>query len=137
MSPALQNTLSLAARVLLAVIFIKAGFGKIGGFEGTVGYIGSKGLPMPQVVAVLTILVELGAGLALLFGFLSRWSALALAAFTLLAAFIFHAFWAVPPEQASMQNIHFMKNLAIAGGLLAIAAYGAGGWSVDARRGAA
>jgi putative oxidoreductase len=133
-SPSLQNVLSLVARVLLAAIFIKSGWGKIGGFDGTVGYIASKGLPMAQVVAALTILVEVGAGLALVVGLFTRWSAAALAAFTLLAAFIFHAYWAVPPEQAMMQNIQFMKNLAIAGGLFAVVAFGAGALSIDARR---
>ena len=134
MFQSLQNPLSLAARVLLALIFITSGYAKIGGFDGTVGYIASKGLPMPQLIAVLTIVVELGGGLALLFGWLTRGAALALAAFTLLAAFIFHAFWAVPPEQMMMQQVSFMKNLAIAGGMLAIAAYGAGAWSIDSRR---
>jgi putative oxidoreductase len=134
MSTSLQNTLSLIARVLLAAIFIKSGYGKIGGFEGTVGYIASKGLPLPQVVAALTILIELGAGLALLFGWLTRWAALALAVFTLLAAFIFHAYWAVPAEQMQMQDIQFFKNLAIAGGMFALAAFGAGAFSIDGRR---
>jgi putative oxidoreductase len=136
-SPSLQNVLSLVARVLLAYIFIVSGWGKIGGFDGTVGYIASKGLPMPQVVAALTVLVEVGAGLALLVGLFTRWSAAALAVFTLLAAFIFHAYWAVPPEQTMMQSIQFMKNLAIAGGMLALVAFGAGAYSVDAKRGAA
>lgn len=134
MSISLQNTLALVARILLALIFITSGWGKIGGFDGAVGYIASKGLPMPQVLAVLTIVVELGAGLALLVGFLTRWSAAALAVFTLLAAVIFHAFWAVPAEQVMMQNMQFMKNLAIAGGMLALVAFGGGAWSFDARR---
>jgi putative oxidoreductase len=136
MSPSLQSTLALVARILLAFIFIKSGWGKIGGFDGTVGYIASKGLPLPQLVAVLTIVVELGAGLLLLAGWLTRWSAVALALFTLLAAFIFHAYWAVPAEQAMMQNIQFMKNLAIAGGMLALVAFGGGAWSLDAKRSA-
>ena len=137
MFASLQNPLSLAARILLALIFITSGWAKIGGFDGTVGYIASKGLPMPQVIAALTIVIELGAGLALLFGWLTRWAALALGVFTLLAAFIFHAYWAVPAEQVMMQQINFMKNLAIAGGMLALAAYGAGAWSIDGKRGAA
>lgn len=129
-----QNVVTFVGRLLLALIFILSGFNKIGGFEGTAGYIASKGLPMPQVVAALTILVELGGGLLLLFGFAARWAALALAVFTLLAGFIFHAFWAVPPEQYMAQYINFMKNLAIAGGMLMVFAYGPGGWSIDAKR---
>jgi putative oxidoreductase len=137
MFASLQNPLSLAARILLALIFITSGWAKIGGFDGTVGYIASKGLPLPQVIAALTIVIELGAGLAVLFGWLTRWAALALGVFTLLAAFIFHAYWSMPAEQVMMQQINFMKNLAIAGGMLALAAYGAGAWSIDGKRGAA
>lgn len=137
MSQSLQNPLGLAARILLALLFIWSGFGKIGGFEGTAGYIASKGLPLPQLLAAATIVVEIGAGLALLFGWLTRWAALVLALFTLLAALIFHAYWAVPAEQVMMQQIAFMKNLAVVGGLFAVAAYGAGAWSIDAKRAAA
>lgn len=124
----------LVGRILLALIFLIFGFGKIGGFEGTGGYIASKGLPMPQVVAVLTILVEVGGGLALVFGFYTRWAALALALFTLLAALIFHNFWAVPEAQVMMQKTHFMKNLSMVGGMLVLFAFGPGRFSLDARR---
>jgi putative oxidoreductase len=130
----LQSPLALAARILLAVLFISSGWGKLAGFEATVGYIASMGLPLPQLGAVLAIVVELGAGLALLFGLRTRWAALALAVFTVLAALLFHNYWAVPPEQLMMQQIQFMKNLAITGGLLAIAAFGAGAWAIDGRR---
>jgi putative oxidoreductase len=130
----LQNPLALIGRIMLALIFITSGFGKIGGFDGTVGYIASKGLPMAAVVAALTIVIELGGGLAVAVGFLTRWAALALAAFTVLAAVIFHAYWAVPPEQVMMQQINFWKNISIAGGFLVLAAFGAGAISVDAKR---
>jgi putative oxidoreductase len=133
MSTQTQNAVSLIGRILLALIFILSGFGKIGGFAGTVGYIASKGLPVASLVAVLTIVVELGGGLAIATGFFARWAALALAVFSVLAAFIFHNFWAVPAEQVMMQQINFFKNLAIAGGLLSFAAWGGGDWSVDAR----
>jgi putative oxidoreductase len=129
-----QNALALIGRTLLAVMFVIAGYTKLGGFDGTVAYIASQGLPLPQVVAALTIALELGAGLAVIVGFYARWAALALALFTLIAAFIFHAFWAVAPEQQMTQYLMFMKNLAISGGLLAITAFGPGAWSVDARR---
>ena len=133
----LQNPLALIGRILLALIFITSGFSKIGGFDGTVGYIASKGLPMPAVLAALTILVELGGGLAIALGFMTRWAALALALFTLLAAVIFHTYWAVPADQVMMQQINFWKNVSIAGGFLALAAFGPGAISVDARRAAA
>jgi len=130
----LQNPLALLGRILLALIFITSGFGKIGGFEGVVGYIASKGLPMPAVVAVLTILIELGGGLAIAFGFMTRWAALALAVFSLLAGLIFHAYWTVPADQVMNMQINFWKNVAIAGGFLALAAFGPGAISVDAKR---
>ena len=76
---------ALVGRILLAAIFIKSGFGKITGFEGTVGYIASKGLPLPQIGAIIAILVELGGGILLAIGFKARWAALAIAIFTLAA----------------------------------------------------
>ena len=129
-----QNVTALLGRILLALIFITSGFGKIGGFAGTAGYIASKGLPMASVVAALTIVIELGGGLAVLFGFLTRWAALALAVFCVLAAVIFHAYWGVPPEQVMGQQINFWKNISMAGGFLVLAAFGAGSISIDAKR---
>ncbi len=137
MNASLQNPLTLTGRVLLALLFLPAGIGKIGGFAGTVGYIGSVGLPLPQLAAVLAIVVEVGGGLALLAGFGTRLAALALALFTLVATFVFHNFWAMPPEQVMMQQLMFFKNIAVVGGLLVLAAHGAGAYSVDARRAAA
>jgi putative oxidoreductase len=134
MSTQTQNAVSLIGRILLALIFILSGFGKIGGFAGTVGYIASKGLPLASLVAVLTIVVELGGGLAIATGFFARWAALALAVFSVLAAFIFHNFWAVPAEQVMMQNINFMKNISIAGGMLMVFAFGPGAWSLGGKR---
>ncbi|RCW70517.1 DoxX family protein [Pseudorhodoferax soli] len=131
-SPA-QDALALVGRILLAVLFIPAGFGKLTGFAGTVGYIGSVGLPLPQVGAALAIVVELGLGLALLVGFKTRLAALVLAVFTLAASFFFHNYWAVPADKAMVQQLMFMKNVAIAGGLLAFVAFGAGRFSVDRR----
>ena len=129
-----QNVAALIGRIMLALIFITSGFGKIGGFEGTAGYIASKGLPVASVVAALTILIELGGGLAILFGFLTRWAAVALAVFSVLAAVIFHAYWGVPADQVMGQQINFWKNISIAGGFLLLAGFGAGGISIDAKR---
>ena len=131
----LQNPLALVGRVLLALIFITSGFGKIAGFAGTAGYIASKGLPMASVVAALTIVIELGGGLAILFGFFTRYAALVLAVFTVLAGIIFHNYWGVPADQVMMQQINFWKNISIAGGFLVLAAFGAGAFSLDAKRG--
>ncbi|MEO7246515.1 MAG: DoxX family protein [Rubrivivax sp.] len=124
----------LVARLMLALMFIIAGFSKFAGLEGTAGYIASKGLPMPQVLAFATATLEVVAGLALAVGFQARWAALALALFTLLASLLFHNFWAVPAEQAMLQQLMFMKNLAVVGGLLFVFSFGAGPASLDARR---
>ena len=101
----------IVSRVLLAQLFIVSGFGKIGGYAGTQGYMESMGVP--GALLPLVILVELGGGLLLVAGLFTRWAALALAGFSIAAALIFHTHFA---EQ--MQMIMFMKNLSIAGGLL-------------------
>ena len=124
----------LIGRILIALLFVPSGIGKISGFSGTVAYIGSAGLPMPSVLAALTIAVEVVVGLALLVGYKTRWAALILALLTLMAAVIFHNFWAAPADQQMMQSLNFYKNLAIAGGLLFIAVHGAGPLSIDNRQ---
>jgi putative oxidoreductase len=121
----MDAVLNLAARILMAQIFILSGFSKITGYAGTQQYMASMGLP--GFLVPLVILVELGGGVALLLGFKTRWAALALAAFTLLAAFIVHL---KPGDQ--MQMINFMKNLAMAGGLLLFVRCGPGAPSIDA-----
>ena len=129
-----QDVVALIGRVLIAALFIPAGFGKLMGFAGTVGYIGSVGLPLPQIAAALAILVELGLGIMLLVGFKTRWAALGIALFTLVICCIFHNFWGVPAAQVMAQSQLFFKNMAIVGGLLTVAAWGAGAWSVDGIR---
>ena len=133
-SSPVNNAFLLAARVLMAVMFVPAGISKIGGFEGTVGYIASVGLPMAAAGAVAAIVVEVLGGLALLAGVGTRVAAVVLALFTLAASVYFHAYWAVPADQAMVQQLMFFKNLAIVGGLLGLAAAGAGGWSVEGHR---
>ena len=137
MNTSLQNVTVLVGRILLGVLFIHAGLGKISGFDGAVGYIASQHLPLPTLVAVLTIAIEIGGGLALVVGFRARQAALLLAGFTLLAAFIFHAFWAAADAARTMQQINFLKNLSIAGGMLVLAAFGPGKLSLEPRRAAA
>lgn len=134
MSTAIQNSLNLAARLLMVALFLPAGIGKLTGFAGTVGYISSVGLPLPTLAGGVALVVEIVGSLALLAGFGTRIAALVLAAFTLVASFFFHAYWGVPADQAFMQQLLFFKNIAVVGGLLAIAANGAGAWSLDARR---
>lgn len=122
----MDKALNLAARLLMAQIFIISGFGKITGYAGTLGYFGKMGLPMPGIVLPLVILIELGGGLALLFGIQTRWAAAILALFTIGSALIAHSDFS-----QQMQQIQFMKNLAIAGGLLLFVRHGAGLPSVD------
>ena len=134
MSNALQNPVSLAGRILLAVLFLPAGIGKLTGFAGTVGYIASVGLPLPQAAAAIALIVEIVGGIALIVGFNTRIAALVLSIFTLVASIFFHNFWTLPADQQMMQQIMFFKNIAVIGGLLTLAAWGAGAWSLDARR---
>lgn len=126
-----RDIAALVGRILLAAIFILSGWGKIGGFDGTVGYIASKGLPLPQVGAAIAIVVELVGGILLVVGFKARWAALAILVFLIPTTFIFHAFWAVPPEQVMTQQTAFMKNLAIMGGMLMVWAFGPGRLALD------
>lgn len=121
----------LLGRTLIALIFVLSGFSKIAGFEGTVGYIASKGLPLPQLAAIGAIIVELGGGLSLIVGWKARWAAAAMLVFTAMAAFVFHNFWDVPPDQAQNQMIHFMKNISMMGGLLFVVIHGSGALSLD------
>ena len=130
-----QDTLALIGRVVMAYLFVPAGWGKLVGFAGVTGYIASKGVPLPEVAAAIAVAVELGLGLLLLVGWQARWAALGLAVFVAVITPIFHAFWAVPEAQQMMQKQAFDKNLAIAGGLLLLTAFGAGRFSLDARRG--
>ena len=134
MFASLQNPLALVSRLLLAALFLPAGIGKLTGFAGTVGYISSVGLPLPTVAAGLAAAVEVLGGLALIFGVGTRFAALALAIFTLVASVFFHAYWSVPAEQQMMQQLMFFKNMGVVGGLLALAAFGAGAWSIDGQR---
>jgi len=128
-----QDTLALVGRILIAYLFIPAGIGKLMGFGGTVGYITSAGLPLPEVAAAIAIIVELGLGIALLLGFKTRWTAIVMAIFTVATALFFHKYWSAPEAMKMMQQINFNKNIAIAGGLLALAAFGPGRFSIDKR----
>lgn len=130
---ATSDALSLIGRIFLAVIFLVSGFGKIGGFEGLIGQIASKGFPVPAAFAAATVAIELGAGLMLVVGWKARWAAFLLAAFTAIVTMFFHNFWAMPEAQKMMQQITFMKNLGLIGGLLLVMAFGPGRLSIDKR----
>ncbi|MBZ9674995.1 DoxX family protein [Mesorhizobium sp. ES1-1] len=125
-----SSTTILLGRILLAVIFVLSGFNKLADIAGTAGYFGSMGLPVPTVTAVVVGLIELLGGLAIVVGFQTRIVAWVLAAFTIATALVAHTGWA---DQNQM--IHFLKNVAIAGGFLVLASSGAGAYSIDAKRG--
>jgi putative oxidoreductase len=130
----LKSPLTVAGRVLLALLFVLAGTSKLTQLDATARYIAAGGLPMPELLAVAVGVFELVGGLALALGFMARWAALALGGFSLVAALLFHRFWDMPAAEQSVQYLLFMKDLAVAGGLFTLAAWGAGAWSVDARR---
>ncbi len=125
------NVLALVGRILLAAIFIISGFGKITGWDGTAAYMASKGLPMVPALLALTIAIELGGGILLAIGYKARWAALAIFLFTIPVTLVFHNFWAADAAQVQMQQINFLKNLAIMGGMLMVVAFGPGTYSVD------
>ena len=132
----MNNALNLIGRILLAALFLPAGLSKLSGFEGTVGYIGSVGLPLGSVAAAAAIAVEILGSIALIVGFQTRIAAAVLAVFTVVASVFFHAFWAAAPEQAFVQQLMFFKNIGVIGGLLVLASSGAGAWSIDAKKAA-
>ncbi|OYW62038.1 MAG: LysR family transcriptional regulator [Rhizobiales bacterium 12-68-15] len=123
------NLLAAVGRLLIALIFIASGLGKIAAPGATQGYIASVGLPLPMLSYLLAVIVEVGGGIAILVGFHVRITSLVVAVFTLATAVLFHSNLA---DQNQM--IHFLKNVAIAGGLLQVAAFGAGSFSLDGWR---
>lgn len=127
----LQNFLVLAGRMLLALIFVISGIGKITGFAGTAAYMTSKGLPMAEYLLVPTIFIELGGALMLIVGYRARLAALVMFLFLIPVTLVFHNFWAAPAAEVQMQTINFLKNLSIMGGMLCVAAFGAGRYSLD------
>ncbi|MFY0727259.1 DoxX family protein [Pseudomonas sp. NFX15] len=124
-----QASASLIGRILLSAIFILSGFSKLAAPAMMIGYIGSVGLPLPQLALAVAIIVEIGGGLALIAGYRTRTVAAVLAVFSVFTALAFHN--ALGDQN---QFIHFFKNIAMAGGLLQVVAFGAGRFSLDARR---
>lgn len=128
----MKSALLLAGRFLLALMFMLAGIGKLANAGGTAQYMATGGLPELAALAFAVGLFELVAGIALVVGFQTRWAALTLGGFTLIASLLFHAYWSAPADQQFIQQLLFMKNLAVAGGMFALSALGAGALSVDA-----
>ncbi|QIG47396.1 DoxX family protein [Nordella sp. HKS 07] len=123
------NVAAILGRVLISAIFIQAGLSKLTAISGTIGYIEAAGLPLAPVALAVAVALEVVGGIALIVGFKTRWVAAALALFSVVTAFAFHGNIA-----DQNQFIHFFKNIAIAGGLLQLVAFGGGALSLDARK---
>ncbi|OGA08863.1 MAG: hypothetical protein A3D95_00990 [Betaproteobacteria bacterium RIFCSPHIGHO2_12_FULL_69_13] len=134
MNSSAQATMFLASRILLSLLFIVSGARAAMFFPGSAAYFASLGFPAPEATAVLAILIELGGGLLLVAGWKTRWVAWLLVAFVAIATATAHRFWEFDAAQFNNQLNHFLKNLAVIGGLLYVAAQGAGRFSIDARR---
>jgi putative oxidoreductase len=127
MNATLRDVTDLSGRVLIAALFLISGAGKLTACVGTQSYMAAHGVP--GALLPLVIALELGGGALVVAGLWTRAAALALAGFSILTALMFHANFA-----DQMQQIMLLKNFAIAGGFLLLAARGAGAWSLDARR---
>lgn len=125
-----RDLLILVARVLLTVLFVISGFGKLTDYSGTVGYMNHLGAPLPSLAAAVAIVMELVVGLALLAGVAVRPLALALMLFVAGTAVLGHPFWSMEGADRALNQIHFLKNLAIMGGLLLLSITGSGRYSV-------
>ncbi len=130
-APALADWASAIGRVGIAALFLWSGYGKLAYMDANVGYMKAYGVPAAELLIWPALVVELVAGTMLLVGWKARWAAAALALFTVPATFIFHAYWGVPADQVLNQQIHFMKNLAILGGLLSLISHGSGRYAFD------
>jgi putative oxidoreductase len=119
-------------RVLLALIFVRAGINKLGSIDATATEIASHGIPLANILVFGAIAMELGVGFLLMVGLFARCAALALFFYTLVLAVIFHAYWAAPAAQARMQASFFFGHLSMMGGMLMVVAFGAGALSLDA-----
>ncbi len=126
-----HDTALLAARVAIAVIFILSGYSHLMGLDRFAADLLAAGVPFARAVAPVAGVVEFLGGLAILFGFATRYAALLMSLFTLIAALTSHRFWSAPPDAAAGQQIHFLKNIAIIGGYIALFVSGPGRYSID------
>jgi putative oxidoreductase len=132
MNAAVSNAaLPLVGRIFIGALFLVAGIGKVMGYAGTVGYMAKIGFPAPELMTILAIAAEVGGGILLIIGWKTRWVAWGLVIFVLIATFAAHRFWEFDAAQMMNQRTQFLKNFAIIGGLLMLAAFGAGRASAD------
>ncbi len=126
---------SAVGRILIALIFVRAGINKLGTIAATSATMRSHGIPYPDILVWGAALVELGGGLMLMAGVYTRWAALALFFYTMALALIFHAYWAAPEATARTEAAFFFGHLSMMGGMLYVVAFGAGPYSIDALMG--
>lgn len=126
-----KDELILLGRVLLMILFVIFGWSKLTSFSGTVGYMAMEGAPVPMLSAIIAVVIEVFAALALVIGFYTRPLALLLAVYTFGTALIAHHFWTMADGERMNNMIHFYKNLSIIGGLLLLCVTGPGRYSVD------
>lgn len=131
----LQDTAALFGRNLLGILFVVSGLEKIGAFADTTVYMAGAGLPAVQLLLVLAIIVEVGGGGAICFGWRCRLAALLVLIFTVIVTMVFHRYWSVPADQAMVQRLMFMKNVSIMGGLVLLSAFGPGTLALTYGRG--
>lgn len=129
-----NSIVPLLARVLLSLIFLMSGISKIFNFGQTASYMGNVGLPMPEILLVATIVIEVVGAVMIVLGWGARWAGLIIFLWLIPTTFLFHAFWDVPPDRMRSEMNSFMKNIAIMGGMLYIWAFGSGPFSLDNRR---
>jgi putative oxidoreductase len=130
-----KDAAALVGRILLASMFIISGAGKIGAFADTTVYMASAGLPaidsLLEILLILTVFVEIGGGAAIVLGWKTRSATALIFLFTMLVTLMFHRFWSVPPSEAMAQQLMFMKNVSVMGGLMVLFAYGPGDYALD------
>ena len=134
MNGQLIRTCTLLGRFCLALIFFVSAAGKASDLSGTAAYMASKGVPSAGLLLWGALACEIVGALSLLLGFRARFGALLLLIFLIPTTLIFHNFWSVAGADRTAQMLQFLKNTAIAGGLLLVSAYGSGPVSLDARR---
>jgi putative oxidoreductase len=120
------------ARILIVAIFVYTGISKLTHFDGTAHMIGEKGIPLATVAAAITVLIELGGAIMIIIGWQTKFAAAVQFIYLIVITFMYHNFWAVPPQLHDVQLLNFLKNVGIMGGLLFLATHGAGASSVDA-----
>ena len=131
MTANLQQVVALTGRIALAAVFIFEGVHKLTSLDATAAYMARGGLPLVPALLALSVLVELGGGLALAVGWKARWAAAAIAGFIVPVTLVFHVPFVTDAQAGGMQTMQSLKNLAILGGMLLVVAFGPGRYSLD------